>query len=217
MSISVADIRKEYKLATLDETSVLPDPIRQFEKWMHEAITAKIAEPTAMTVATAEVQTNGIIKPTARIVLLKGYDANGFVFFTNYQSNKAQALETNSCASLLFHWIELERQVRIEGRVEKVSNEESDAYFLSRPLLSRLGAWASHQSKIIANRDQLEKQFAIVKEKFGNDIPRPPHWGGYRVIPHHMEFWQGRESRLHDRICFQWEPEKTWKINRLSP
>ena len=217
MSIAIADIRKDYKLLSLDEESVASNPIKQFEKWMHEAISAQISEPTAMTVATAHVHTNGIIKPTARIVLLKEYDENGFVFFTNYKSNKAQALETNSFASLLFHWVELERQVRIEGRVEKVSDEESDAYFLSRPLLSRLGAWASHQSEIIINRDQLEKQFAIVKDKFGDNVPRPSHWGGYRVIPHNLEFWQGRESRLHDRICYEWEPQGNWKINRLSP
>lgn len=217
MTVSIADMRKDYKLASLDEKNVSHNPIAQFEKWFNEAVNAEVLEPTAMTLATASIQSNGVVRPSARIVLLKGYDANGFVFFTNYKSHKALALASNNSAGLLFHWKELERQVRIEGKVEKVSESESDEYFTSRPLLSRLGAWASQQSEVITSREQLEKQFTIEKEKFGENVPRPPHWGGYRLFPDHFEFWQGRESRLHDRICYELANGTMWKVNRLSP
>lgn len=211
--MSIADLRKDYKLASLDEKEVSADPIAQFERWLNEAIAADLPEPTAMTLAT--IGSTG--RPAARIVLLKAADARGFAFFTNYDSHKGQELAANPRAALVFHWVELERQVRIEGRVEKVAGEESADYFSNRPLLSRIGAWASPQSQVIASREWLEHQFAATRERFGDDVPLPPFWGGFRVIPEAMEFWQGRQSRLHDRLCYRHDPNQAWRLERLAP
>jgi len=215
--MSIADLRKEYKLASLDEADVLPNPIEQFGKWFNEALAAEVPEVNAMTLATAAPMPDGLSRPSARIVLIKDYDARGFVFFSNYNSRKGCELAVNPFASLLFYWIELERQIRIDGRIETLTAEESDTYFASRPQPSRIGAWASPQSEVIRNRQWLEEQFNVMSKKFGDNIPRPPHWGGTRVIPDHMEFWQGRPSRLHDRIRYLLEADGDWKIERLSP
>jgi pyridoxamine 5'-phosphate oxidase len=210
---TIADIRKEYKLQTLLETDVAANPIEQFDKWWDEAVKSEITEVNAMTLATAT--TVGI--PSARIVLLKGYDKNGFVFFTNYQSHKAKAMEQNANVCLVFFWKELERQIRITGTVEKISAAESDAYFISRPLGSRIGAWASPQSTVIANREVIEERSTKFEQQFAEgDIPRPPHWGGYIVKPAQIEFWQGRPSRLHDRIQYSLY-NGSWSIERLAP
>ncbi|MGB8599369.1 MAG: pyridoxamine 5'-phosphate oxidase [Burkholderiales bacterium] len=209
---SIADLRKDYKLAALDEGAAHPDPLHQFDQWLHESIKAKLPEPTAMTLAT--VTADG--KPSARIVLLKSFDTSGFTFYTNYDSRKGRELASHPFACLVFHWAELERQVRIEGRVEKASTEEADAYFASRPLLSQLGATASPQSRVIASREWLEKQFAAAQTRFGSGVPRPAHWGGYRVVPMSLEFWQGRHSRLHDRLLYR-RNDKGWLMERLAP
>jgi pyridoxamine 5'-phosphate oxidase len=210
---NIADIRKDYKLQTLLEADVATDPFVQFGKWWYEAINSAIDEVNAMTLAT--VDKNNI--PSARIVLLKGYDKNGFVFFTNYQSHKGEQLLQNPNACLVFFWKELERQIRITGTVEKISGEESDAYFSSRPAGSRIGAWASPQSSVIANRTVIEEKSKELEKQFGNNtIPRPPHWGGYIVKPIQIEFWQGRASRLHDRIQYTLQ-EGSWIIERLAP
>ena len=211
--MSFADLRKDYKLASLDEKEVSADPIAQFERWLNEAIAADLPEPTAMTLAT--IGSAG--RPAARIVLLKAADARGFAFFTNYDSHKGQEIAANPWAALVFHWVELERQVRIEGRVEKVASEESADYFSNRPLLSRIGAWASPQSQVIASREWLEQQFAATGERFGDNVPLPPFWGGFRVIPETMEFWQGRQSRLHDRLRYCRDPNQAWRLERLAP
>jgi|694.fasta_scaffold00844_16 pyridoxamine 5'-phosphate oxidase len=214
MAMHIADIRKEYRLETLDESQVSSDPIEQFGFWWKEALKSEIDEVNAMTLATATADA----VPAARIVLLKGFDRKGFVFFTNYESNKAADLEMNPRASLVFFWKELERQVRISGTVEKVSEEESDHYFSSRPKGSRIGAWASPQSSVISSRDIIEEKVAALAQSFeGKEIPRPLHWGGYRVIPLQIEFWQGRSSRLHDRIQYTSQPDGSWKIVRLAP
>ncbi|WP_114814543.1 pyridoxamine 5'-phosphate oxidase [Paraburkholderia kururiensis] len=210
---SLANLRKNYSLGSLDVTDVDPNPIHQFQKWLAEALDAKLPEPNAMTLAT--VDENG--RPTARILLIKGVDEQGFVFFTNYESRKGHELAANPHASLLFYWIELERQVRIDGSVVKTSAEESDAYFASRPLGSRIGAWASEQSKEIESRAVLEARERDMAAKYGEHPPRPPHWGGYRLMPHAIEFWQGRPSRLHDRILYTRETGGDWRIARLSP
>lgn len=210
----IADIRSEYKLLSLDESDVNKDPISQFGIWWDAAISSKIDEVNAMTLAT--VSSNG--DPSARIVLLKGYNEKGFIFFTNYESDKAIDLLHHPKASLLFFWKELQRQVRIEGIAEKVSDEESNSYFDSRPEGSRIGAWASPQSRTVKSRAELETKFLDYQQQFKEkNIPRPPHWGGYRIKPHLIEFWQGRPNRLHDRIQYTLQNNGDWKIERLAP
>ncbi len=210
----IADIRKEYMQHSLMEANVKKDAILQFDSWWQEAIESRIEEVNAMTLATADKR--GI--PQARIVLLKGYDENGFVFYTNYHSNKAHDLEENPNACLVFFWKELERQIRIAGIVERVTTEESDNYFSSRPEDSQLGAWASEQSSIISSRAELENQFTQTKITWeGKSITRPPHWGGYRVKPNQIEFWQGRPGRLHDRLLYSKKDNREWSIQRLMP
>ncbi len=212
--MSIASIRRDYQLKSLSEQDVLTDAIQQFTTWWEEALKAEIDEVNAMTVSTTKADG----RPTSRIVLLKGYDENGFVFFTNYDSHKGQELIRNPFASLLFFWKELERQVRIEGKCEKISTEESDAYFYSRPLGSRLGAWASPQSQVIPNREVLENQAEQLTLKYSDGIvPRPPHWGGFRVVPDSIELWQGRSNRLHDRILYTKNESSNWGIARLAP
>jgi len=211
--MNIAELRQEYRLKQLDETDLAADPLTQFERWMAEAVEAQLPEPNAMTLAT--VGTDG--KPSARIVLLKGADARGFVFYTNYQSRKGRELAARPFASLVFLWQELERQVRIEGRVEQVSAQESDAYFASRPLLSRIGAAVSPQSEVVPGRAWLEERFAQAQAMLGESVPRPAHWGGYRVIPDAVEFWQGRHSRLHDRLAYRRDAEAAWRVERLAP
>lgn len=213
MKTSVADIRKDYKQHALNESDVAADPFIQFEHWWNEAVTSEIDEVNAMTLATATK--TGV--PSARIVLLKGYDAQGFVFFTNYHSHKGQELEENPQAALVFFWKELERQIRIEGAVEKISTKESDDYFYSRPEGSRIGAWASPQSSVIPDRNVIEANVVKYTHEFsGQTIPRPEHWGGYRVKPTVIEFWQGRSSRLHDRFKYS-KTADGWKVERLAP
>ncbi len=211
---SIADIRRDYSLKTLNEDEVADSPFLQFADWWQQAIESEIDEVNAMTLATASLEA----VPSARIVLLKGYDEKGFVFYTNYESAKGRELTENPKASLLFFWKELERQIRITGIVEKVSVAESDDYFLSRPTGSQIGAWASPQSHVIENRSWLEKNVKRLEEKFSTEaVTRPPHWGGYRVKPVIIEFWQGRSSRLHDRLQYSLQENGTWKIERLAP
>lgn len=210
---SIADLRQDYTKETLNESDVDPNPFVQFQRWFDQAVNAELPEPNAMTLATASK--DGI--PAARIVLLKAVDDRGFTFFTNYNSAKGKELEANPQAALVFLWTELERQVRIVGTVEKITSEESDGYFFSRPHNSRLGAWASNQSEVIPNRDVLEQNLAALKTEYENrEVPRPQHWGGFRVIPREIEFWQGRSSRLHDRLRYRFQ-NGTWVIDRLSP
>jgi len=211
--MSISTLRKEYSQASLMKADTLPDPIAQFSKWLDEAIAAQMPEPTAMSLAT--VNANG--KPSSRIVLLKQFDGAGFVWYTNYASRKGHELDDNAHAALLFHWVELERQVRIEGKVLQISAVESDAYFNSRPLGSRLGAIASAQSEPIADRTALEQRFTAAEAEYGLQPSRPPHWGGYRLEPDYLEFWQGRRSRLHDRIAYRLESATTWTRQRLQP
>ena len=214
MSSTIADIRKDYKLQSLLEKDVNVNAIAQFNNWWQEAIHSEIDEVNAMTLATASA--DGI--PAARIVLLKGFDDRGFVFFTNYESFKGMQLAENPRACLVFFWKELERQVRITGLVEKVSDVESDAYFNSRPEGSRIGAWASPQSQVIVSREWLqEREKTYAKDFSGKPLKRPAHWGGYRVKPVTVEFWQGRPSRLHDRLQYTLEGNNQWKIERLAP
>lgn len=210
---SIADLRLNYTRQQLSETNANPDPLQQFRAWFDEALRSDIVEPNAMTLAT--VGADGL--PSARIVLLKGLDEQGFVFYTNYESRKAQDLAANPAAVLVFWWPPLERQVRIEGQVEKVSAAETEAYFQSRPRASQLGAWASEQSRTIPDREFLEHRLQQLTEQYRDqEIPRPDFWGGYRVIPTQIEFWQGRPSRLHDRLLYRRETDH-WAIARLSP
>jgi pyridoxamine 5'-phosphate oxidase len=205
-------LRNEYSLKTLDESQVDRDPLKQFGVWMVEAIHAQVPEPTAMNLSTVDPKG----RPSGRIVLLKGVDARGFVFYTNYESRKGHDMAANPAVALTFMWKELERQVRIEGEVEQVTPAESDEYFATRPLGSRVGAWASPQSRAIANREWLEQRWSALAVEHGTSPARPPHWGGYRVRPTYIEFWQGRRSRLHDRIAFT-RAEAAWEIARLAP
>lgn len=199
----------------LSKDNVTLNPIQQFEQWFRELPEHGVSELDQISMTLATADKNG--QPSARIVLLKSYDHMGFVFYTNYHSRKGRELDQNSRVSLLFYWPAVARQVRIEGSVEKVSAEESDQYFNSRPLGSRVGAWASEQSQPVANRELLEKRFEEYSEKFGDNVPRPPHWGGYRVKPATIEFWQGRDNRLHDRLRYSWQDDGTWLIERLAP
>lgn len=212
--MSISDIRREYMRERFSEGDAELNPFQQFSKWWKEALASSIDEVNAMTLATADKQ--GI--PAARIVLLKDYDDRGFVFFTNYLSRKGREIGENPHATLLFFWKEIERQVRIEGRIAKVDEKESDDYFKSRPLGSKIGAWSSPQSQVIADRSVIENKVQENERKFAgqSDIPRPLHWGGYRLVPTQIEFWQGRESRLHDRIAYTLE-DGCWKIQRLAP
>lgn len=210
---NIADIRKDYQLTVLDEQATGDDPFAFFHRWFHEAHEADANEVNAMTLAT--VNADG--KPHARIVLLKGLDDKGFVFFTNYNSEKGKDISENKHVSVVFFWKELERQVCIEGVAERISTEESDTYFYSRPLGSQIGAWSSPQSQIIDNRDILEQNYLRYEKEFAGKIPRPQHWGGYRIIPHNIEFWQGRSNRMHDRIIFSQNANGTWSKNRLAP
>ena len=211
--IDLAHLRKNYERAELNESASHADPLRQFEQWIGEAIAAKLPEPNAMTLATVD----GHMRPSTRVVLIKGYDEKGITWFTNYDSRKGRELAANPWAALQFHWIELERVVRIEDRVEKVADEKSDAYFATRPLDSRLGAWASPQSRVIADRGVLLANAARYGAKFLLQPPRPPHWGGYRLQPDTWEFWQGRKSRLHDRLRYRLDDQSQWIRERLAP
>ena len=212
--MSLADLRKDYSLAGLKEQDLAKDPFRQFDKWFQEASAAKIPEPNAMTLATATREG----RPSARTVLLKGVDGRGFVFYTNYESRKGRELEANPRAALVFPWVAIERQVLVEGVLTKVSREESEAYFHSRPHPSQLSAWVSQQSSVVSGRATLEDGLKAVEKKFaGQVVPLPPHWGGFRLNPTSVEFWQGRRSRLHDRLRYRREADGGWTVERLAP
>jgi pyridoxamine 5'-phosphate oxidase len=211
---SISDLRREYASRALVESEAEDDALRQFELWFNEALAASLMEANAMTLAT--VSPGG--EPSARIVLLKAFDERGFVFFTNYESAKGRDLEANRRACLLFFWAELERQIRITGSARRVSAEESTVYFHSRPFESQVGAWASHQSRVLPNRSALDEQYAVLLEKHrGQEVPLPTYWGGYRVAPEQIEFWQGRTSRLHDRLLYTRQSNGTWSRVRLAP
>lgn len=206
------DIRKQYLFSTLDENTALPNPFDQFEIWLQEAIESDQIEPTAMVISTVDEH----LQPHSRVVLLKEFNAKGFVFYTNFEGHKAQQMAQNNKVSLTFFWPSLERQVRVLGLAEKISETISSSYFNSRPIESQLGAWASPQSQLIRSKDFLEKQFQYYKQKFGENVPKPPHWGGYVIVPSSFEFWQGRPNRLHDRLLFTIDGND-WKIERLAP
>ena len=206
------DIRKQYLFSKLDEQNILANPFDQFELWLQQAIESDQLEPTAMVLSSVDEN----LQPHSRVVLLKEFKHDSFVFYTNYEGHKAQQMAQNCRVSLVFFWPSLERQVRVEGKVEKISEVISTSYFKSRPLDSQLGAWASPQSQLIRSADFLEQQFQYYQQKFGNEIPKPPHWGGYAVQPTSIEFWQGRANRLHDRLLFSKEGSD-WKISRLAP
>ena len=212
-SVSIADLRKSYERAELSEGASQADPLKQFDQWLKEAIAAQVPEPSAMTLAT--VGSN--LRPSTRVVLIKGLDARGIVWFTNYESRKGIELAGNPYAALQFHWVELERVVRIEGIVEKIAEAESDAYFKNRPLDSRIGAWASPQSEVISSRGVLVANAALYGARFLLQPPRPPHWGGYRLKPDNWQFWQGRKSRLHDRLRYTLQADAGWLRERLAP
>jgi len=207
-------LRREYSGKPLKKNKIHKNPVEQFTVWFDEAVDAVKADPNAMLLSTVDKEG----KPSSRTVLLKGFDENGFIFYTNYGSRKAKHIEGCPSVSLTFYWPDLMRQIHIEGKAEKVSVEKSDAYFNTRPPTSRRSAWASHQSKKVENREQLENQLKEIEMRFaGKEIPRPPHWGGYRVKPERIEFWQGRLNRLHDRICYTMQADGEWEIGRLSP
>jgi pyridoxamine 5'-phosphate oxidase len=213
MKLSLAELRREYSAHGLLEEEMDPDPLVQFKRWFEDILNSTILEPNAMILATSTP--DGI--PSARVVLLKGFDESGYLFFTNYESRKAQELALNPRAALVFYWPEVGRQVRLEGRVEKASMQESEAYFRTRPRESRIGAWASRQSSVLPDRKSLEERFNQFHQRYpGEEIPLPPFWGGYRVVPHAYEFWQGRENRLHDRIAYI-RQDHLWRMERLSP
>ena len=209
----LADLRRDYERGEFDESIAAEAPLDQFRQWLDDAIAGKLPDPNAMTVAT--VGPDG--RPSTRVVLIKGFDERGLVWYTNYQSRKGRELAGNPFAALQFHWVEFERVVRIEGRVEFADPAEADAYYASRPLASRIGAWASAQSEVLKSRLDLVKRTAEMGLRFGLNPPRPPHWGGYRLVPDYWEFWQGRRSRLHDRICYRQQDDGAWLRQRLSP
>lgn len=212
--MSLSDMRKSYEKGTLEESSAHQDPLAQFSLWLEEAIKAQIPEPNAMTLATV----GSDLKPSTRVVLIKDYDEKGIVWYSHYNSRKGLELSGNPYAALQFHWVSLERVVRIEGCVHHISAQESDAYFASRPIDSRLGAWASPQSQVIEHRAQLLKRASEAAARFQFSPPRPEHWGGFRLVPHQWEFWQGRKSRLHDRLRYQFNAsQQRWLIERLAP
>ena len=207
------DIRKSYEFSTLTEENISKNPFEQFQVWLNDATNSEELEPTAMVISTVDEH----LQPHSRVVLLKDFNENGLVFYTNYAGAKATQIATNPKVSVLFFWQNLERQVRITGIVEKISEKESEEYFKSRPIDSQLGAWSSPQSTVIPNHDLLDERFTLYKNKFDNDIPRPEHWGGFLICPLSFEFWQGRQNRLHDRLFFSKTEENCWKMDRLAP
>ncbi|MDX1669892.1 MAG: pyridoxamine 5'-phosphate oxidase [Limnobacter sp.] len=211
--MSIADLRKDYMQGSLHESEALESPFDFFRLWFDQALKAELPEPNAMSLAT--IGLDG--RPASRIVLIKAFDDEGVTFYTNYKSRKGREIEKNPYASILFHWTELERQVRIEGKIKKVSEQQSDEYFHSRPVKSRLGAWASPQSETLPNREALEALFEDAQREQGDAPPRPPHWGGYKLVPDYFEFWQGRRSRLHDRLAYTLRDNGQWELGRLAP